>query len=494
MTAEALADIFTDYSRVKEENRILHDELADAKEQIEWFKRQIFGSKSERLIPSDAQMALQLGVVSAQADPQTETITYERQKPRKHTPHGREEIPANLRRETIVLMPDIDVSGMERLSDKVTEQMEYTPPKYWVKRYVRPVFAGYVDGVRTVVCAELPALCNEKGKYGASFISYVTTAKYDDNLPIYRLCNAIRRDSGMEVAETSLDRLPIVASFWMMPVAQRLNEQILKSGYMQMDETSIRVMIKPTNGKSTTGQMWLRHAPELNIVSFTYDRHRNADAAQRLLNGYRGILQTDGYAVYDAYSKSESVIHAGCNAHARRGFEESKNNDKERALHALGIYRELFDIEKDAKMQCLKPDERLLLRKEKSAPLMQSLRQWLDEHVTKVRPKSNIGKAILYCLGRWRELTRFLEDGRIEISNNLIENRVRPFAIGRKNWLFAGSEEAARAMAIILTVHGTCKLHGINFFEYSCYLLEEMPKRKSNDIDDLLPMNWKPTR
>ncbi len=252
-------------------------------------------------------------------------------------------------------------------------------------------------------------------------------------------------------------------------------------------------MITPTNGRSTTGQMWLRYSPELNIVTFTYDRHRNTDAAHRVLDGYRGILQTDGYIVYDAYSKSEAVIHAGCNAHARRGLEESKNNDSVRATHALHIYRELFDIEKEARVQCLKPDERLLLRREKAAPLMQSLKDWLDQELHNVRPKSSIGKAMLYCAGRWKELARFLEDGRIEISNNLIENRVRPFAIGRKNWLFCGSEDAARGMATILTVQGTCKLHGINFFEYTRQLLEEIPRRMSGDIDDLLPTNWNRT-
>jgi transposase len=492
MTAEALAEILSDYTRVKDENRSLRDENTDLKEQIEWFKRQIFGSKSERFVQADGQTALALGVSSGEPAGQTETVTYERQKPRKHTPHGREEIPAHLRREKIVIEPDCDVSGMERIGEKITEQMEYSAPEHWVKQYVRPVYAGDINGVRTVVCGELPLLCNEKGKYGASFIAYATTAKYDDNLPIYRLCNAIKRDSGMDVPETSLDRLPIIASFWMMPVAQRLHDMILKSGYVQMDETSVRVMVKPTSGKSTTGQMWLCHSPEQDIVSFSYHRHRNADAAHRILNGYRGILQTDGYVVYDTYSSHEGVIHAGCNAHARRGFEESKNNDKERATHALNIYRELFDIEKEAKTQCLQPDDRLLLRREKSVPLMTSLKAWIDDEVHNVRPKSSIGKAILYCLGHWTELSRFLENGRIEISNNRVENRVRPFAIGRKNWLFCGSEEAARAMATILSVHGTCKLHGRNFFEYTRHLLEEMPKRKSNDIDDLLPMNWKP--
>jgi hypothetical protein len=265
----------------------------------------------------------------------------------------------------------------------------------------------------------------------------------------------------------------------------------MQSGYVQIDESTLRVMIKPTNGKSKTGYMWLRYSPQLHIVVFDYDRHRNTAAAKKLVGDFQGVLQSDGYVVYDTYSSTEGVVHAGCHAHARRGFEKSKGNDKTRANYALKIYKDLFDVEKDAKEAQLSSEERLALRQERSVPLIEGFKKWLDEQVHNVRPKSNIGKAILYCLGRWDELTQFMHDGRIEISNNLIENCVRPYALGRKNWLFAGSEDAARRMAIIYSVQMTCKLLGINFFKYLTHVLEEMPKRKSGDIDDLLPMNWK---
>jgi hypothetical protein len=238
--------------------------------------------------------------------------------------------------------------------------------------------------------------------------------------------------------------------------------------------------------------MWVRHAPEKKVVIFDYERHRNGTTAKNLLGNYEGILQTDGLATYDQFSETKSIVHAGCHAHARRGFDESKSSDHARATHALSIYQKLFAIEAEAKALSKPPGDRLILRQEKSAPIIAEFKLWLDTEVRNVRPKSPIGKAILYCLNRWYELTRFLHDGRIEISNNLVENCIWPLAIGRKNWMFAGSPEAARRMGVLLTIIGTCKLLGVNSFQYLAHVLAELPKRMNHDIDDLLPWNWNP--
>jgi len=266
----------------------------------------------------------------------------------------------------------------------------------------------------------------------------------------------------------------------------------MNSGYMQMDESHITVMIKPTAGKSTTGQMWLRHAPEKRIVVFDYDRHRSAGVARRLLGDYQGILQTDGYAVYDYYDTAQGVLHACCHSHARRKFEQSLRGDRKRAEYALGQYRRLFEIEQQAQTQQMTAEKRLLLRQQKSAPIVAELKGWMDEEFRKVKPKSPIGRAICYALNHWEQLTRILQNGRIELSNNFIENCVRPLALGRKNWLFAGSEDAARRMATIYTVLSTCRLHDLNTRDYLTDLLRKLPGRLSNNIEDLLPWNWKP--
>ena len=475
---------------ILDENQSLRDEVADLTSQLEWFRRQVFGTKSERFVAPDCQTTLELAVEPAQAAAQTQRISYERTRPAKQTPHGREEIPAHLPRKEFELLPPDDISGMERIGQKVTEQLEYLPAQMFVTRYVRPVFAGDVDGVRKVVCAELPPLCSDKGKFGPSMVAHVTVAKYEDHTPVHRQRKQILRDSGVDVAESSLDKLPEIAATWLDIIARRCREEVLASGYAQMDESHIQVMIKPTNGKSTTGQMWLMHSPEKRIVVFDYDRHRSAEVARRLLKGYEGILQTDGYVVYNAYNKAPGIVHAGCHAHARRGFDESLGNDKVLATHVLCEYRKLFDIEELARQAAMTPEQRLALRLEKTAPIMAELKAWLDTQLRKVQPRGPIGTAIRYTLNQWTQLTRCLEDGRIELSNNFVENCVRPLALGRKNWLFAGCEDAARRAATIYTVLNTCRLHGVNSFEYLTDVLQKLPTRKASDIDDLLPWNW----
>lgn len=385
MSPDAIAEILT-------ENKKLKDEVEDLKDRIAWFERQMFGAKSERFIAADSnQTSLDLGMGPTPVTQATvETITYDRKKPVRHTPHGREDLPAHLPRKEIVILPnDIDVTGAERIGEKVTERAEYKPAVFYVNRIIRPVFAIMIDGVRTLVCGELPKHCNDKGKYGASFIAHVTVDKFEDHTPIYRQQKQIKRDSGLDIPETTLDRLPEVAAFWLDPIARRLAEIIMNCGYMQMDESTLRVMIQPTKGKSSTGHIWLRHSPEKRIVVFDYNRRRNADTARKLVADYKGILQTDGYVVYDAYSAAPGILHVGCLAHARRGFDESKDNDRPRAAYALEVFRKLFEIETEARQQELNADQRLELRLERSAPIMDALKGWLDTEVTNVRPESN---------------------------------------------------------------------------------------------------------
>ena len=212
-------------------------------------------------------------------------------------------------------------------------------------------------------------------------------------------------------------------------------------------------MIQPTKGKSSTGQMWVMHAPEAKMVCFHYDKSRSAKVARQLIPpDYGGILQTDGYESYGWADKMENIIHAGCMAHSRRKFDEALSNDKARATAALNIFKEIFAIEALAREQELNAEQRLDLRKEKCALLMAQLKTWCIQEIRNINPGGLTGKAINYTLNQWGRLEQFLHNGRIEISNNQIENLIRPLAVGRKNWLFAGSEEGARRLAIIGSV------------------------------------------
>ncbi|MBD3316789.1 MAG: transposase [Chitinivibrionales bacterium] len=195
--------------------------------------------------------------------------------------------------------------------------------------------------------------------------------------------------------------------------------------------------------------------------------------------------------MYEQLNTGDAVIHVGCGAHARRYFKEAQKNHRGRARPILDLWQSLFKIEKTALHRALSAAQRLELRREHSAPLMARLKTLLDGAIGEVTPKSGIGKAVAYLLNRWKQLTHFLQDGRIELSNNLIENRVRPFALGRKNWLFVGSEVGAKRLATAYTVLGTCLLNDSNPFNYCYDVLDKLPARDAKDIDDLLPLNWK---
>jgi transposase len=476
--------------------RTLREEIELLKDQLTWFQRQIFGQKTERFIPSEGQLAFDLGVAVVQPPVKEIPVSYTKRSVGKPTPHGRETIPAHLPRQKIIIKPDFDTTGMVKIGEKISEELHYKAPEFFVKQSIREIWSKELDnGECEIKCAELPARCIDKGKAGASLVAQTIVTKCVDHNPLYRFGQQIERYCDMKIPYSTIEGWFIKGTFWLESLSDRLHEIVKSSGYMQMDETTLRVMIHPTNGKSHLGYMILCHSPPRKIVTFHYRYTRNQTIVRELIGeNYQGVIQTDGLDIYKFLSSQEGVVHAGCWAHGRRGFDESLGNDKQRAVSMLDKCKFLFAVEAHAKEQALGTNERLALRMEKSAPIVTDIKQWLDDNLTQVTPKSPIGKAIAYMLGRWNEMTAFLKDGRIEISDNGVENRVRPFAVGRKNFMFAGSENGARRLAVAYTVLGTCLLHGINPFEYLSDVLERIPARKANNIDDLLPMNWKPAQ
>jgi len=477
----------SEVAMLKAENVLLNARL-------DWLNRQIYGQKRERYIPEESQTILELGVDSR------EVVVSETQVPahtrksctQKPLGHGRDELPAHLPRVQKHIVPDYDTTGMEHIRDAVTEELHYKEPEFYVVQTIRPVHVKIDEnGLRTPVCPELAPRCIDKGNAGASMVAQTITAKVIDHTALFHFQKQIKRICGYDVAYATLNDWFARGVFWLEPIALRLHQMLLESGYVQMDETTLRVIITPSQGKSHQGYMHVCNSPELKIVSFQYFNTRNQKIVHSILGEhYQGIVQTDGLDIYNFLDTIADIVHAGCHAHARRGFEEQKSSDGKRVTPALDMWQSLFEIERDARDKGLSTDERLKLRRERSQPIIDELKGWIDTTIVELTPKDPLKKALLYTLSRWKQLTRFLCDGRIELSNNLIENRIRPLAQGRKNWLFSKSEAGARRLAIAQTVLRTCELHGINPFDYLCDVLEKMPGRKANDIDDLLPMNW----
>lgn len=276
---------------------------------------------------------------------------------------------------------------------------------------------------------------------------------------------------------------------------------VLESQYLHVDETGIRVLDETKKGASHNGFYWVYraggghgHNSKDKMVLFDYRPGRGREGPDDILKDYQGYLQADGYTVYEDFEKRPGIQLLNCMAHARRKFVDAQQNDAPRAHHALSLFQKLYDIERIIRDKELSGEELLSLRQKEAVPVLKELEQWMIEEYPKVTPASVIGKAISYCLPRWKKLSLYTTDAILNIDNNPVENAIRPvvlIAIGsRKNYLFAGSHEAAQRSAMIYSLLATCRLHNINPFEWLKDVLERMHLYTTSNIKELLPQNW----
>jgi len=264
---------------------------------------------------------------------------------------------------------------------------------------------------------------------------------------------------------------------------------VLKSAYLHADETTIRVLDENKKGKTHLGYYWVYHNSKDKMVLFDYRTGRSQEGPDDILKDYRGYLQTDGYVGYDGFNKREGITLLHCMAHARRKFVEALPNDKPRAEHALNMFRQLYVIEQKIKDEALPDDAILELRQREAVPVLTALKEWMTEEYPKVLPKSPVGQAIAYCLPRWDKLCIYTTNAILQIDNNPVENAIRPVAIGRKNYLFAGSHEAAQRAAMVYSLFATCRLHNINPYDWLKDVLQRMHLYTTNNIVELLPQH-----
>ena len=266
---------------------------------------------------------------------------------------------------------------------------------------------------------------------------------------------------------------------------------IKNEGYLQVDETTIKVLDDKKKQSTHLGYYWVYHAPISKLVIFDYSPTRSSSAALPVLSNFKGYLQTDGYAGYKAYGKKATVIHLGCWAHARREFDRSLDNDKQRAEHVLLEIQKLYAIERRAKEGKLNPEQIKELRLKESLPVINELGKCMFAQMKLTLPKSQIGKAFAYSQSRWDNLSAYLYNGNLKIDNNEIENAIRPVWVGGKNYLFAGSHDAAQRGAMAYTFFANCKKHNVNPFEWLKHTLENFQSINHKNISDLFPHNYK---
>ncbi len=480
-------------------NKLTYEDLViqniQLKDELNQLKRLIFGSKNERFIPwaSPDQLALDItiqqkeqAIVSA-----TETIHYQRKKGTKPESEkvqtGRMPLPASLPRQQVIIEPSVDVTGWRKIGEEKTEELERIPGKLFVRQYIR---SKYVDpSGEQIVIGELPVRPIDKGIAGPGLLAQIVIDKFVDHLPVYRQVQRFERE-GMKLPISTLADWISGSCALLEPLYETHRKLVLTQSYLQADETPIKVLDKAKKGTTHRGYHWVYHAPLARLVLFDYREGRGREGPHECLEDFSGYLQTDGYAVYEYFDQRSNITLLNCMAHARRMFDNALENDKSRAEFVLLEMQKLYAVEQVGRDASLSREQLLTLRQEQAVPVLENLKAWMMEAYAQVVPQSAIGKAIFYSLQRWDKLCIYTTDARLQIDNNLVENAIRPVAIGRKNYLFAGSHNGARRAAMLYSFLGTCKINNINPFEWLSDILSRIPSHSVNKLDQLLPNNW----
>jgi transposase len=463
-------------------------------QKIAQLQRMIFGQRRERFTgdPDQGRLPFEASADehSKQQTRHEEEITYVRSKPSKSNHNGRLPLPDHLPVEEIEIYPEGDLSQMVCIGTQVTEELELEPARFYIKRYIRYKYAPADQPSGGVHIGELPDRVIDKGIPGPKLLATVLVDKYVDHLPLYRQRQRFLREN-IPIAQSTLDGWAARAMDRLEILYNRLADETKARGYLQVDESRIKVLESPKKGSCHQGWYWVYHSPIEKTVLFDYQPTRGAPAPKRILNGFKGYLQTDGYSVYEGIGRRSGVVHLACWAHARREFERALDNDRERASAALGWIQDLYAVERQAREEKLSPDQRKELRLADSLPIINTLGEWIHAEAPVVLPKSQMGKAMAYTAKRWDALSGYLYDGLLEIDNNLVENTIRPLALGRKNYLFAGSHKGAQRAAMAYSLLGTCKLHGVNPTQWLAHVLANILQTKYNDVQSLYPQNCK---
>jgi transposase len=483
-----------DYKALYEQSQL---RIITLEQQLQQLQKMIFGSRHERFIPeqpNQAQLSLNIPAeaVATASVTGAQKISYVRHTvsvaPKGLSHPGRMKLPESLRREEIIIEPAVDTTGCKKMGEEITEVLEYQPGELYVKQYKRIKYAR--PNNTGILIGELPSRPLPKLIAGEGLLAQIVIDKYVDHLPLHRQMQRFER-VGVRLPYSTLTEWVSATCELITPLFNALKAEVLRSGYLHADETPIKVIDKDKKGQTHRGYYWVYQNSLDKIVFFDYQEGRGREGPIEILENFKGYLQTDGYAAYDIFERRPGITLLHCMAHARRMFNEALDNDYERASHALAEIQKLYLIERIAKEGNLNEEELKVVRCAKSAPILKGLWLWMQQQYVQVLPKSAIGKALAYSLQRWDQLSLYITDGRLNIDNNPVENSIRPVALGRKNYLFAGSHEAAKRSGMLYSLLGTCKMHGIEPCSWLKEVLQRIADHPINKIQDLLPHRYK---
>ena len=494
--AAALASERAEKERFAAENRAL-------RELVRLLHLKKFGPKSEKL--SDRQLVLLDGepcVASEEVEKEAERVTRDpaagqprvAKEDRQHP--GRVELPAHLERRIQVIPVPADQCRCPRCQKELpvigyeqSECLDMEPVKYFVLQLRREKRAASCGCMQGVVCAApLPRIL-PKSKFSDEVILDFIDGKFGQHLPVYRQCDTLLREADIEVSRQTVCSIIGQVGFGLEAIRQSLRRNLLGGGYIQADETPIGVQSPELQGRNHTGRIWHYGRPGGPVV-VDFQMSRGRDGPRKFLEGFKGTLQSDGYAAYDKLGSG--IVYAGCLAHVRRKFHEAHKLSPADPLPRQLADRigEIYAVEAEARAAQTTAAARLALRRQRSRPLMEAFKKQLVEVRAGSLPKSVLGRACAYALGQWTRLEVFLENGQIEADNNWAENALRPIVLGRKNFLHVGSEWAGPRLAAIWSVYGTCLRLGKNPKAYLRSILPKLADWPANRVDELSPLVW----
>ena len=499
---QELAEII--FANVKEIERL--------NEEIQLLRQAIFAPKSEKK-PFPKSKSEQLFLFdmpenpppSADEDEEIEVVVIPEHTRKKQ---GRKPLPANLPRIDVFHdIPEEDkicACGCElsRTGEDISEKLDIVPAKIRVIRHIRPKYAcknceGVEDDGPTVKIAPPPPQITPKGLPTAGLLAYILIGKFCDALPFYRQEKQFIR-LGIDISRQNMCNWAMKVADKCQDILKLLLNDIRGGPKLNIDETPLQVLNEPGRSATQKSYMWVFSggAPDKPIVVYKYSPTRSGDTAKLFLNNYQGVVQTDSFSGYDFLDRWPGILHVACWAHARRKFMDVKKAAGRKksgsADQALAMIRPLYALEKQARLNGFTANEIYEMRQEQAKPILAKFKRWLDKKKEQVPPKSFIGKAVNYSLNQWHRLENYIKDGNAGIDNNVAENAIRPFVIGRKNWLFSDTSEGADASALLFSLIETAKANKLEPYNYLRFLFEKLPTTASECLPELLPINLAP--
>jgi transposase len=463
------------------ENRLLRQKLD------QYIRHYFGGLRNEGLDKHQLELLLQgLPNVITLPTPEPKTITATRNGAAH--PVRRMLVEDKLETQEIVIEPaevQAQPEGWKKISEERTSQLDWVAPKIIKRVYIRP---RYMKQERFAL-APLPPQPIEQGMVGPGLLAQILVSKYEYHQPLCRQEKMFRQQFGVELSRKTMGCWVEQAAELLKPVYRAIREDLLAGNYLQADETPIRYLDPDVKGKSQQGYLWVYSRPKSDVL-FEWRVSRARAGPEEFLKNFRGKLQTDGYSAYESLAKARGDLTlVGCWAHARRGFHEALAETR-LAAWFVGQIGQLYAVEKKLREQKAGPALRQAMRAWQSQPVLNRLHRALELIRRKTLPQGLLGQAIDYTLKRWAALNQFITDGTLEIDNNLIENAIRPSALGKKNWMFIGHPEAGERSAVIYTLLGCCRRLGVNPFYYLKDLFTRLPAAKITQIKEFTPMAW----